>query len=128
MNFTFRPAKREKINLLVALAGATNSGKTYTALRLATGITDITGGSIAFIDTEKRRALHYAKDFKFNHCDFQPPHSPENYIKAMQAAEKTKPSVIVVDSGSHEHEGIGGILEKHEEFLDRKAGDDIKDS
>jgi hypothetical protein len=126
MNFTFRPAKREKINLMIALAGSTNSGKTFTALRLATGITSVTGGTIAFIDTENKRALHYAKKFNFNHCDFPPPHSPDNYIKAIAAAEKTNPSVIVIDSGSHEHAGIGGVLERHEEYLDKKAGDDWK--
>ena len=35
MTFTFRQAAREKIGLLFAIAGASGSGKTMTALKLA---------------------------------------------------------------------------------------------
>ena len=35
MSFTFAPAKREQVSLLIALAGASGSGKTFSALRLA---------------------------------------------------------------------------------------------
>ena len=51
MSFTIRPAVREKVGLLFGLAGASGSGKTLTALLLASSIaTD--KDVIGFIDTE----------------------------------------------------------------------------
>ena len=35
MSFQFKPAIREQVGLLVGLAGGTGSGKTYSAMRLA---------------------------------------------------------------------------------------------
>ena len=71
MTFTFRPAIREDVGLLIGLAGGTGSGKTYTAMRLASGI----AGDKRFcvIDTEAGRAKHYADQFKFDHGDLKPP-------------------------------------------------------
>ena len=42
-----------------------------------------------------------------------PPFSPEKYIEALQLCEKEGMEVIIIDSISHEWEGIGGILEQH---------------
>lgn len=41
------------------------------------------------------------------------PFSPERYIEALQLCEKEDMEVIIIDSISHEWEGIGGILEQH---------------
>jgi hypothetical protein len=71
MSFEFAPAKREQVSLLIALAGASGSGKTFSALRLARGMSP--DGKIAFIDTEARRGLHYAEQFQFLHSDMRPP-------------------------------------------------------
>jgi ABC-type microcin C transport system duplicated ATPase subunit YejF len=70
MTFQFAPARREQVSLLIALAGASGSGKTYSALRLARGMAP--SGKIAFIDTEARRGLHYAEQFDFMHADMRP--------------------------------------------------------
>jgi hypothetical protein len=124
MAFTYRPAKREDVALLVGLAGGTGSGKTYTAMRLATGICG--ADPFAVIDTEAGRAKHYADRFHFDHGDLTPPFTPERYTDAIQAADKAGYRVILVDSTSHEHAGDGGLLDWHETELDRMAGADWK--
>src|SRR6516164_9578510 len=71
--FVAKPAVRESVPLLIGLMGPSSSGKTYSALRLATGIQRVTGGEIYCIDTESRRMLHYADSFKFRHIQFDAP-------------------------------------------------------
>ena len=123
-NFTFRPAVRESVGLLIGLAGASGSGKTYSAMRLASGMAR--GKRFAVIDTEAGRAKHYADQFQFDHGDLKPPFRPQAYAEAIEAADKAGYPVIVVDSASHEHAGEGGRLDYHEAELDRMAGDDWK--
>lgn len=124
MPFSFRPAARENVGLLVGLSGGTGSGKTYTAMRLAKGIAN--GKPFAVIDTEAGRAKHYADQFRFDHGDLKPPFRPEAYAEAIAAADAAGYPVIVVDSTSHEWAGEGGILDWQEEELDRMAGTDWK--
>lgn len=122
--FDDRPAVREKTPLSVALVGPSGTGKTFSALRLAGGFQRVTGGETFLIDTEARRALHYAERFKFRHLAFGAPFSPLDYLAAIEHCVKKGATTIVVDSMSHEHEGPGGVLEMHEAELDRIAGDD----
>lgn len=117
--FTIKPAAREQVPVMVGLMGASGSGKTFSALRLAAGIQRVTGGEICVIDTESRRALHYADDFKFLHMQFDAPFGPLRYLEAIKAAYDAGARTIVVDSMSHEHEGPGGVLEMHSEAVDR---------
>jgi hypothetical protein len=112
MSFTFAPAERRNTHLLVALAGASGSGKTFSAMNLATGICG--DKPFAVIDTEAGRALHYADQFNFRHADFAPPFTPERYLEAVKAAEAAGFEAIVVDSMSHEFDGEGGIMEMAE--------------
>ena len=51
MTYQFRRAVRENVPLLIGLAGGTGSGKTYSLLELAKGMTPA-GKRFAFIDTE----------------------------------------------------------------------------
>ena len=123
MSFTFRPAVFKDVHLLVGIAGGTRSGKTWSAMRLATGM--MGGKPFAVVDTENGRALHYADDFKFNHCQLDPPFTQEAYLEAVQEASKQGHSVIIVDSFSQLWDGIGGMLEQSEAELDRMAGNDF---
>lgn len=109
MAFQFTPAVRENVSLLIALAGPSGSGKTKSALRLAEGLAD--GGMIAFIDTEARRALHYADAHTFVHADMRPQFRPARFIEAIHAAEDAGAKVVIIDSFSHEYDGEGGILD-----------------
>lgn len=121
MTITFRPAVRENVGLILGLAGASGSGKTYTAMRLATGIAG--GKPFAVIDTEAGRAKHYADMFKFDHADLASPFSPDAYAEAIVTADRAGYGVIVVDSVSHVWAGEGGVLDWQEKELDRMAGD-----
>ena len=124
MSYTFKKAIRENVNLILALAGGTGSGKTFSAMRLAQGM----AGSkrYAVIDTENGRASHYADQFDFDTCDLRAPFRPESYADAILAADKAGYPVIVVDSMSHVWAGDGGVLDWQEGELDRMAGDDWK--
>ena len=124
MAFEIRQARREQVPVMVGLMGPSGSGKTYSALRLATGIQSVSGGEICVIDTESRRALHYADDFRFLHMQFDAPFGPGRYLEAIKAAYDAGARTIVVDSMSHEHEGPGGVLEMHERELQRMGGQD----
>jgi hypothetical protein len=124
--FEDKAAKRERVPLLVGLAGVSGCGKTYSALELATGMLKVVGGQTYVIDTESRRALHYADRFPFRHIEFGPPYSPTDYMKAIQHCVSKGASVVIVDSMSHEHEGPGGVLEMHDAELTRMAGEDYQ--
>lgn len=123
MTYQIKPANPINNRLLIAIAGPQASGKTTSALRLATGIVKDTGGKICFIDTENKRALQYAGAFTFNHLELDPPFAPARYDEAIQFAENQgygAGDVIIIDSMSHEHEGPGGVLEIHDEFMKSK--------
>jgi hypothetical protein len=122
MSVTFRPAVRSNVGLLIGLAGASGSGKTYTAMRLAHGIAG--DKPFAVIDTEAGRATHYADMFRFDHADLAPPFRPDAYADAIIAADKAGYPVIVLDSMSHVWAGDGGVLDWQEDELQRMAGDD----
>jgi hypothetical protein len=110
MNYTFRPAVRENVGLFIGLAGGTGSGKTWSAMTMAKGIVG-PGNRFAVIDTENRRASHYAEFFDFDVLDLAPPFSSDRYGEAVQFAVDSGYKCIVVDSVSHEHDGIGGYLD-----------------
>lgn len=127
MSFEYREARREQVSLLIAIAGASGSGKTLSALKIARGLCDGDDTKIAFIDTEAGRALHYApapgetpgpNRFAFRHGDLKPPFSPEAYEAAIDAADKAGFTVIVIDSYSHSWEGDGGLHDIHQRAVE----------
>lgn len=122
--FVVQRAVRSRVPVFLGLFGPSSSGKTVSALRLATGICRVTGGRVAVIDTEARRALHHADRWDFDHVVFGAPFSPLAYLDAIETCVEAGASAIVVDSGSHEHEGPGGVLEWHAKEVERKAGGD----
>ncbi|KAA5605457.1 AAA family ATPase [Roseospira marina] len=120
MTFHFRPAVREQTPLLIGLAGPSGSGKTFSALRLAQGIAG--EKPIMFLDTENGRGLHYADMFRYQYAQLEPPFTPARYIEGIKAAVEAGAGCVIIDSCSHLHEGVGGLLEMHEAALDRMAG------
>ncbi len=119
--FEVKAATRQQVPLLIGLVGCAGSGKTFSALRLATGIQRVSGGDIHFIDSEARRALWYADQFKFKHVDFLAPFGPLDYLAAIETCVKDGAKTIIVDSFSNEHAGVGGVLEMHEAESQRLA-------
>lgn len=123
-------AARVATPLFVGLVGPSGTGKTYSALRLATGMQRVTGGEVFGIDTESNRMLHYAPlpgekadpargKFTFRHVPFSAPYSSLRYLAAIEYCAKRGAKVIVIDSMSHEHDGVGGVLESHQAEVDR---------
>lgn len=119
-NFTFRTAITEQVPLLIGIIGPTWTGKTYSALRLGTGIVNVRGGKLVGIDTEARRMLQYAKEFKFTYTEFSEPFSSQRYAEVLKAAAvEAQGGCVIVDSQSHEHEGLGGYLDLHDQEVKR---------
>lgn len=116
MTHTLRPAVRENAYVMLAVAGPTGSGKTYSALRLARGLAG-PDGLVAVMDTEARRATHYTPPFTFHHMDLVAPFTPDNYITGIRECEKAGARVIVVDSMSHEWSGEGGLTDWHDDIV-----------
>jgi ABC-type dipeptide/oligopeptide/nickel transport system ATPase component len=117
--FSAEIAVRKAVGLIIGLVGPSSSGKTYSALRIASGIREVTGGEIDFIDTETGRALYYADKFRFNHVKLTEPFSPLDYLAALEYCVKRGTKTIVIDSMSHEHDGKGGVLDWHERECER---------
>lgn len=122
--FTITDAKRLKLKARIGLTGATNCGKTYSALLIAGGLLNAEGfvlkdgtpdwSKVGIIDTERKRALFYANNGvfgSFKHLDFQPPYHPRDYIEAVECLEQAGVEVIIIDSLTHAWSGTGGVLD-----------------
>jgi len=109
----FTKATKSMTRLKIAISGAAGSGKTFSALKIATGI----GGKIAVIDTERGSASLYADIFSFDALNIEPPYSPDKYVEAIATAERAGYSVIIIDSLSHAWSGSGGLLDLHDSIL-----------
>jgi AAA domain len=102
----------------IAIAGPSGSGKTESAMRLARGYcgTD----KFLVIDTEEKRALYKkSRHQPWDWMDFQPPFSPENYVDALEAGKGYR--AVILDSGSHEYAGPGGLQDIQMATLERMA-------
>ena len=98
----FVKAKKEKIWTKVLLGGSSGSGKTYSALRLATGLAKKCGSGIAAIDTEAGRIRYYANEFDFSDMQLTEQFTLEKYIEAINDAVSSGFKVLIIDSISHE--------------------------
>ena len=103
MGLELRKAVREKIWTKVLIGGSSGSGKTFSALRLATGLASVSGGAgVAAIDTENKRIRYYASEFDFSDIQITPDFTPEKYIEAIDIILNAGFNVIIIDSISHE--------------------------
>lgn len=111
-----REAEREGARLVIGLGGISGSGKTYTALQLAWGLARGNAKKVGLLDTENRRGSLYANSLvdgkgevhKFLIGDLYAPFSPQRYKDAIMEFQASGVEVLVIDSVSHEWEGIGG--------------------
>jgi len=118
----FRKASRKSVPMLLSISGVSGSGKTYSALKLAAGLAGKTG-KVGMIDTENGRGEIYADSPSiiealpngYEYARLDPPFTPKAYTDAIKAAEEAGITVCIIDSGSHEWEGIGGCTEIAEE-------------
>lgn len=108
----FMPASafKERHGLFVALVGSPNSGKTFSAMRLARGIAG-PQGKVAVLDTEGGRTLHLKDQFDFDVMVMAAPHRPDRYLKAAEDAQAAGYDCLVIDSFTTAWRGIGGTLD-----------------
>lgn len=104
--------------MLLSVAGTSGSGKTYSSLLLAAGLAG-PNGRVGFLDTENGRGSMYADSpgimaalpGGFEIARLDPPFTPASYIAAIEGAEKAGINVLVIDSATHEWEGLGGCCD-----------------
>lgn len=96
-----RQSERKKAKIKMALQGSAGSGKTYSSLLLAEGLTNGNFSKVAVIDSENGSADLYAHLGNYNVLTLTPPFTPDNYIKAIDVCEKAGIEVIILDSISH---------------------------
>jgi DNA polymerase III delta prime subunit len=116
----FKKATKLDARLRLALAGSSGSGKTYTALALATELAG-EGGKIAYVDTERGSASKYANKFEFDVIEPEK-FDPRELIETLAAAAEAGYKVGVVDSLSHYWMGKGGELEMVDAATSRERG------
>lgn len=127
MTFTFKSASSftERAGVFVSLTGGTNSGKSFSSLRLARGIAG-PDGKVAVLDCEGGRTLHLKQDFAFDAMLMDPPFRPHRFAEAAKDAEDAGYAALVIDSFSMEWVGLGGVLDWQSEEIQRMAGDDYR--
>lgn len=135
-------AKREKVYLKMLLTGASGSGKTMSALELATGIYKKCGGEgICFIGTEGDRDKLYA-EMKSPHGNYNYDYdllqltkcSTDSFIAGIDEALKAGYKCIIIDSITAEWKWLndthdkmpgnsftnwGKLKPKHRELIDK---------
>jgi len=144
MDYLFRPAVRKDIPLRVLLIGESGDGKTYTGLAVAHHLLALRGegGRVAVIDSEVKgrgdRARGTAELYAGEHClcetcrgqgvrfDFdtlllpEGHQHPDDYMKAMRAAEAAGYRALVVDSITHAWMALLGQVDAHKAQNPRK--------
>lgn len=103
----FKKAQKQQSKLRLGIDGPSGSGKTWGALSVATAF----GDRIAVIDTECGSASLYSDHFDFEVLELRDDFAPERYIEGIKCAEQAGYDVLVIDSISHEWEGVGGCLD-----------------
>lgn len=105
-------ASRTQVKIKMLIAGPSGSGKTYSALLMASGM--VPWEKIAVIDTERGSADLYSDLGPYNTLTLEAPFTPERYIEAIETCVKNGMEFIIIDSITHEWDGVGGILQIHE--------------
>lgn len=108
-----RKAERKKAKLRIGLSWPSGSGKTRSAIEIASGIAS-DWSKIALIDTENWSWDLYSHLGDYNVLTLESPFSPERYIDAIQQCEDAGMEVIIIDSVTHEWDGKGWCLESNE--------------
>ncbi len=100
----------------VALIGPSGSGKSFSALRMATGMAN--GGKIGAIDTERGSLRKYADKFDFSDIRLNT-FAPDTYVEAINEFAKAGFPVLIIDSLSHAWMGKDGALQQVEQAAKR---------
>lgn len=106
------PASRKSIRPLICFYAESGCGKTFSALLLARGFAG-PAGKIVMADSEAGRGELYADVIAggYDVLSIEEPFSPAKYADAICQIEDAGAAVGIIDSGSHEWEGVGGVLD-----------------
>lgn len=107
MGLQFKKATKAQAKLRLAIFGPSGAGKTYSSLRIATGL----GTPIAYIDTERGSASKYADRFEFDVLELEDK-SIDGYCAAIKAAAQGGYPSLVIDSLSHGWQELQEEVEK----------------
>lgn len=111
--FLIKKASRQGIVPLIALYSESGCGKTYSSLLAARGLAGPTG-KIIMVDTEGGRGELYSDLPEIGGYDvirFDAPFTPARYVEVIGLVEKSGATAGILDSGSHEWEGVEGVLD-----------------
>ncbi|MGE5623002.1 MAG: ATP-binding protein [Bacillota bacterium] len=119
MSFEIHRATKRRAKLRLGMSGPAGSGKTYSALLIASGL----GGRIGMIDTEHGSGDLYADLLPegYDVLTLTPPYTPARYIEAIHALEESGVSTIIVDSLTHAWSGEGGSLDRQGKIADKSG-------
>jgi len=110
-----KKASQKAKKLRIGLSGASGFGKSFSALKMASGMTN-DWGKICVVDSECSSSSLYSNLGSFNTIDINAPFTPEKFCQAIKLAEDSKMEVIIIDSISMEWNGSGGCLDIHEQL------------
>lgn len=114
--YSIRKAMRSSSKPTIGLYSLSGGGKTYSSLILARGCVG-PEGRIVMIETEEGRGEAYADPQEhpeiggYEVIPMSGNFSPRAYGMAIDVANKARPDALIIDSGSHEWAGIGGVLD-----------------
>lgn len=127
MAIRMEAAVRSQAKIKMAFSGPSGSGKTLSALLLGYGLVKAAHPEmsdadiwrkICVIDTENKSASlyesHRVGSFTvgtFNKINLGAPFTPQNYMEAIEVAERGGIEFLVIDSLSHAWQGEGGMLD-----------------
>ena len=115
-----RVAQRKKAKLRLGISGPAGSGKTYSSLLMAYGITkDWT--KITLIDTENFSGDLYANLGEYNVITLEKPYTPARYIEAIEMCVVAGDEVVIIDSLTHAWSGEGGLLEQQGKIAEKSG-------
>ncbi len=117
--FEVHRATKRRAKLRLGMSGPAGSGKTYSALLIASGL----GGRIGMIDTEHGSGDLYADLLPegYDVLSLTPPFTPARYIEAVHTLEEAGVSTIIVDSLTHAWTGEGGSLDRQGKIADKSG-------
>jgi len=113
----FKPAVRHKAKLRMALWGPSGSGKSYTALTIASAL----GPKVALVDTEHQSHDKYADVFRF---DVSTPENndPRTFARKIWNAASAGYDSIILDTITPAWSGVGGATDLNDRIAAAKYG------
>lgn len=93
-----RKAERKSTKIKLALQGTAGSGKTFSSILIAKGLSQNNLSKVCIIDTENGSADLYSHLGDYNVISLSPPFTPEKYIEAIKVCEHSDQEVIIIDS------------------------------